>query len=42
MLTSFAFIFPFVFGVPMEIEDLGKGGSGITSSPKEEVEERAD
>ena len=42
MLASFAFIFPFVLEVAVEVEDPGKGGSGIASSTKEEVEERAD
>lgn len=39
---SLAFIFPFVLEVAKEIEEPGKGGSGVASSPKEEVEERAD
>ena len=39
---SLAFIFPFVLEVVAEIKETGKGGSGVDSSPKEEVEERAD
>jgi hypothetical protein len=42
VLASFTFIFPFILEVAVEIEDTGRGGSGIASSPKEEVEERAD
>ena len=39
---SFVLILPFVLEMAVEIKDSGKGGSGIASSPKEEVEERAD
>ena len=39
---SFVFILPFVLEVAVDIEDSGKKVSGIASSPKEEVEERAD
>ena len=41
-LVSFAFNFPFILEVAVKIEDSGKGGSGFASSPKEEVDERAD
>lgn len=39
---SFAFIFPLALRMAAEIEVSGKGGIGIASSPREEVEERAD
>lgn len=40
--SAFSFLLVLEVEVGIEIKLLGNGGSGIASSPKEDVEERAD